>query len=179
MAKARKHRKTLPKDEALPQVENDFGTQQLRDRANDVIPEQPDPNDRSTRRVRVENDSIDWYARRNYISRQQADALRKWQSDAYLAGLMPSCIGQYASAINGGESELSDNRIAALSRRNNAMLFLKGIHKDAVDLVEAVAVRGQSAGRYMWQKYGMPPNEALNMLLNFSTALAKHFGFLR
>ena len=84
---------------ALP--DNDFGTDEARRRAEWLF-EQPDPRDRSTRRVRVVQDQVDWYAKRQYIAPSQADALRRWQSDAYLAGLMPSGTGSYGQRIMGG-----------------------------------------------------------------------------
>lgn len=158
-------------------VDNDYGTEELRKRAHSIFFEQPDPNS-SAKRLRVEADIISWYLRRHYLSQFQADALRKFQTDAYLAGLMPSCTSNYQQAI-AGSGELSDNRIAAQQRRGHTIDFLRTVDRQAVELIEAVAVRDQPAGRYMLTNYGLPPNEALKMLVKFSTALAKHLGLIR
>lgn len=157
----------------------DFGSPEAIRQAHHAELEQADSQDITTRRIRVDRCKISWYERRHYITTQQADALRKWQADAYLAGLMPSCTGSYQPAITGRQSELSDTRIAAQTRRNHAIEFLNGVGRDAFDLIEAVAVRGQSAGRYMLVKYGMSPHEALEALVKFSDRLAVHFGLKR
>lgn len=157
--------------------ENDFGTPEAR-RQNFFIVEQPDPQDRSTKRVRVE-DNIEWYVRRHYLTRPQADALKKWQSDAYLSGIMPACIGSYAQQVTGGQSEISDMRLAAQSRRSHAIKFLSETGRYAVKLVDAVAVDMKPAGRYfMLEGYGSP-NDALVLLAKSTEALARHYGLIR
>ncbi|MBU3675960.1 MAG: hypothetical protein FGM54_02095 [Chitinophagaceae bacterium] len=166
--------KRQPEDSHPP----DHGPDEARRHAHWHL-EQPDPRDRSTRRVRVEQDQPQWYLRRGYITQPQADALQRWQADAYLAGLMPACIGGYQQAINGGESELSDLRLAAQARRNHAIEVLAQINPHAVAMLDAVAVQGQSAGRWFMQKVGGPPSEALEWLNKISTRLAKHYGFVR
>jgi len=132
------------KQEEAPQG-SDFGTPEARRQAFHIV-EQPDPQDRATKRVRVEQDMVDWYLRRSYVTQIQADALRKWQSDAYLAGLMPACIAQYERRIPSGLDDLSDIRLAAQARRDNAIAFLTVFGPNAVGMVEAVAVEGKSAG---------------------------------
>lgn len=161
---------------ALP--DNDFGTDEARRRAEWLF-EQPDPRDRSTRRVRVVQDQVDWYAKRQYIAPSQADALRRWQSDAYLAGLMPSGTGSYGQRIMGGQAELSDLRLAAQARRDHAIAYLMGLSPHAVPLIDAVAVTGTSAGRWVMTHLGGSPHEALEWLRKFATGLAKHYGFER
>lgn len=119
---------------------------------------------------------VDWYLRRNYLTQVQADALRKWQGDAYLAGLMPSCIGGYQQAISGGREELSDLRIAAQSRRDNAMRAIAHLSPYAVQLVDAVAVNGKSAGRWIMENLGGAPHDAMVWLQRYCDGLSKHYG---
>ena len=160
------------------QPDNDFGTDEARQRS-DWIVEQPDPRDRSTRRVRVLQDQIDFYLKRSYITLVEGDALRRWQSDAYLAGLMPSATGNYNQRIMGGQAELSDQRLAAQARRDNAIAFLTKLSPHAVPLVDAVAVTGTSAGRWIVMHMGGSPHEAIEWLRKFAAGLAKHYGFAR
>lgn len=126
-------------------------------------------------------DIIDWYARRHYLTRHQADALRKWQADAYLAGIMPSCIGSYAQTIRGGQSDISDIRMAAKTRRSNAMAFLEKQPRGryCVLLMDAVAVQGQSAGKYFMTEGHGSPNDALTLLATSAEGLARHYGLTR
>lgn len=155
----------------------DFGTVESRRQAFFVI-EQTDPNDRASKRVRVE-DNVEWYVRRHYLSRTQADALRKWQADAYLSGIMPACIGSYAQQVTGGQSEISDLRLAAQARRDNAITFLHKVGRYAVKLIDAVAVDGRPAGRYFLHEGYGSPNDALILLSKCTEALAKHYGLVR
>jgi hypothetical protein len=163
--------------EESPQ-ENDFGTVEARRRAFHVV-EQPDPQDRQTRRLRVEQDMVDWYLRRSYVTQIQADALRKWQSDAYLAGLMPACIAQYERRIPSGLDDLSDIRLAAQARRDNAIAFLTVFGPNAVGMVEAVAVEGKSAGRWLMERTGGSPHEAMLLLARYTDGLSRHYGLAR
>jgi hypothetical protein len=157
--------------------ENDYGTPEARRQAFFVV-EQPDPQDRSTKRIRIE-DNIEWYVKRSYLSRTQADALRKWQSDAYLSGIMPACIGSYAQQVTGGQSEISDMRLAAQSRRAHAIKFLSETGRYAVKLIDAVAVDMKPAGKYfMLEGYGSP-NDGMILLYKCTEALAKHYGLTR
>lgn len=157
---------------------SDFGTAELHKRHHTTM-EQPDPNDLSTRRIRVENDQISWYSRRNYITQPQADALNRWQRDAYLAGLTPSCTGSFEPSVNGNVTDISDTRLAAQSRRDHAVKLLDGVHQDFVALTDAVCLQGQSAGRYMLARFGTPPDEAMRMLQSCGQALAVHWGMER
>lgn len=159
--------------------ETDFGTIEARRQAIQAIVEQPDPQDRASRRLRVENDMIAWYLVRGYVTQIQADALRKWQADAYLAGLMPACIGGYGQTVSGGTAEFSDMRVAAIARRGNAIIMLTNLSKHAVPMVDAVAVNGKSAGRWMMEHVGGSPHEAMLWLQRFTDALARHFGLTR
>lgn len=168
---------TMPKRTEEP-TQGDFGTPEARRRAFWVV-EQPNPEDRSTKRIRVEQDMIDWYLRRQYITVIQADALRKWQADAYLSGLLPACIGGYQQSIYGGQSELSDLRIAAQSRRANAIKFVAKLGHNAVQLVDAVAVNGKSAGRWWLENIGGPANDALVMLEKLANGLSRHYGIAK
>ena len=161
-----------------PQV-SDFGTPEARRQAIKAIEEQPDPQDRATKRLRVENDMIAWYLVRGYITQVQADALRKWQSDGYLAGLLPACIGGYGQTVNGGTTEFSDMRVAAIARRTNAIIFLTNLSRHAVTMVDAVAINGKSAGRWIMEHVGGSPHEALVWLKRFTDALARHYGLAR
>lgn len=124
-------------------------------------------------------DQIDWYRKRAYLTQVQADALRKWQSDAFLAGLMPACIAQYERRIPSGLDSVSDLRMAAQARRDNAMAFLTVFGPNAVGLVEAVAVDGKSAGRWLMDRLGGSPHEALLMLKRYTDGLARHYGLTR
>lgn len=154
----------------------DYGPDEARQHAHWTL-EQPDPRDRSTRRVRVEQDMPDWYLRRGYIDTYEADALKRWHADAYLAGLLPACVGSYQQAISGATGDLSNTRLAAQARRDHAIATLMALHRHAVQLVDAVALSGISAGRWIMQHNGGSPNEALNLLRQAATALAKHYGF--
>ena len=159
--------------------EVDFGTPEARRQAFHVV-EQPDPQDRQTRRLRIEvQDQVDWYLKRGYLTQIQADALRKWQSDAYLAGLMPACIAQYERRIPSGLDDLSDIRLAAQARRDNAIAFLTVFGPNAVGMVEAVAVEGKSAGRWLMERTGGSPHEAMLLLARYTDGLARHFGLTR
>jgi hypothetical protein len=73
--------------------------------------------------------------------------------------------------------DLSNTRLAAQARRDHAISALMTLHRHAVQLVDAVALSGISAGRWMMQHNGGSPNEALNLLRHAATALAKHYGF--
>ena len=157
---------------------SDFGTVEARRQAFCIV-EQPDPQDRQTRRVRVEQDMVDWYLRRAYLSQTQADALKKWQADAYLAGLLPACIGGYGQTVNGGTTEFSDMRVAAIARRANAIICLTNLSKYAVPMVDAVAINGKSAGRWIMEHVGGSPHEAMVWLQRFTDALARHYGLAR
>lgn len=164
--------------EESPQ-ENDFGTPEARRQAIHLV-EQPDPQDRQTRRLRIEvQDQIDWYLKRAYLTQVQADALRKWQSDAYLAGSMPGCIAQYERRIPSGLDHVSDIRVAAQARRDNAIAFLAVFGAQAALMVEAVAVDGKAAGRWYLERFGGSPNEALKQLCKYADGLAKHYGLAR
>ena len=154
----------------------DYGPDEARQHSYWTL-EQPDPRDRSTRRVRVEQDMPDWYLRRGYIDTYEADALKRWHADAYLAGLLPACVGSYQQAISGATGDLSNTRLAAQARRDHAIATLMALHRHAVQLVDAVALSGISAGRWIMQHNGGSPNEALNLLRQAATALAKHYGF--
>jgi len=77
----------------------DFGPDEARTHAHWVL-EQPDPRSK-VKRVRVEQDMPDWYLRRGYIDTHEADALKRWHADAYLAGLLPACIGRPAGYQRG------------------------------------------------------------------------------
>ena len=166
----------MPKSDTA--TEGDFGTPEARRKSFHII-EQPDPEQRSSRRLRVENCIISWYERRDYLTTLQADALRKWQSDAYLSGLMPSCIGGYQQSVYGGVSELSDLRIAAQGRRANAIKFVAKLGHNAVQLVDAVAVNGKSAGRWWMENIGGGANDAMLMLERLTNGLARHYGLAK
>jgi hypothetical protein len=127
----------------------------------------------------VENDIIGWYHRRDYLTQHQADALTKWQSDAYLSGIMPSCTGSFEPSISGGHSEISDTRIAAQKRRSHAIAMLDKINHDLTLMVDAVAVKGISAGRYMLTRFGGSPQEGLEQLVKAATILSRHYGLTR
>ncbi len=157
---------------------SDFGTVEARRQAFHIV-EQPDPQDRQTRRVRVEASMTEWLVRRGHIPQVVADALHKWWADAYFSGVQPACIGSYGQAINGGMSELSDMRIAAQARRDNAMKGLATLSPYAVALVDAVAVDGKAPGRWMMEKLGGSPHEALIWLNRFGDWLARHYGLAR
>ena len=165
------------KQEEAPQG-SDFGTPEARRQAFHIV-EQPDPQDRATKRVRVEQDMVEWYLRRSYITTTQADALKKWQADAYLAGLMPACIGGYGQTVQGGRADFSDMRIAAIARRANAIIVMTNLSKHAVPMVDAVAVNGKSAGRWMMEHVGGSPHEAMIWLQRFTDGLVKHYGLAR
>ena len=167
----------MPKRTEEPS-ENDFGTPEARRQAFHII-EQPDPEQRASRRTRVEQDMVDYYLRRQYISVIQADALRKWQADAYLAGLLPACIGGYQQSIFGGQSELSDLRIAAGQRRANAIIFVQKLRRDAAIFIDAVVVNGKSAGRWWMEHIGGPPSEALDIMGKLANGLARHYGIAK
>ena len=166
----------MPKSDTA--AESDFGTPEARRKSFHII-EQPDPEQRSSRRLRVENCIISWYERRDYLTTLQADALRRWQSDAYLSGLMPSCIGGYQQSVRGGQSELSDLRIAAQGRRANAIKFVAKLGHNAVQLVDAVAVNGKSAGRWWMENIGGGANDAMLMLERLTNGLARHYGLAK
>lgn len=161
--------------QATPQIENDYGTPEARRNAFHVI-EQPDPSDRGSRRVRVQDDVICWYERRGYLSTRQADALRRWQCDAYLSGLIAPCIGSYQQTIRGSREEISDVRLAAQTRRGHAIDMLRNHDRHAVQMVDAVAVDGKPAGRWIMEQLGGAPSEALAWLNRYTLALAKHYG---
>jgi len=158
--------------------ESDYGTPEARRQRFHVV-EQPDPQDRQTRRVRVEQDVIEWYLRRDYVTQVQADALKKWQADAYMAGLMPACIGSYGQSISGGVAEFSDLKVAAITRRTNAIAFLTTVSPYAVSMVDALCVNEKPAGRWMMEQLGGSPHEAIVWLRRFCDALAKHYGLVR
>ena len=165
-----------------PQAEPDFGTPEARRNSFHVVVEQPDPEQRSSRRTRLENDMVRWYERRRYISTIQADALRRWHSDAHAAGLLPSCIGNYAQSIMGGQSELSDIRIAAQSRRNNAIKFLSTVPlfgRYAALMVDMLAVNDKFIGKWFFDNGYGTPHEAMVALDKITTALARHYGLTK
>ena len=158
---------------------SDFGTPEARRQAFHIV-EQPDPQDRQSRRLRIEvQDQIDWYLKRGYLTQTQADALRKWQSDAYLAGLMPACIAQYERRIPSGLDHVSDVRMAAQTRRDHAIAFLAIFGAHASLMVEAVAVDGKPAGRWLLERFGGSPHEAMIQLCRYADGLAKHYGLAR
>lgn len=155
----------------------DFGTPEARRQASWVI-EQLNPNDRRSKRIRME-DNIEWYIKRHYLTQPHADALLRYRDDAYLAGVFPPCIGNYDQRVTGGKSEISDVRLAAQARRDHAIALLAKINKRAVALIEAVAVDGKHAGPY-FQSSGMgTPNEALTLLVRCCEALGKHYGLIK
>ena len=156
---------------------SDYGTPEAR-RQSFFVVEQPNPEDRSTKRIRVE-DTIDWYVRRSYLTRIQGDALRKWQQDAYLSGLQPACIGGYQQSVRGGMSELSDLRLAAQSRRSNAIRFAGKLGPYAAKLADAVAVDGKAAGRWWIEVVGGGANDAMLMLEKLTNGLARHYGIAK
>lgn len=163
--------------EPEPEQESDFGTPEARRQASWVI-EQLDPNNRKSKRIRME-DNIEWYIKRHYLTQPYADALVRYRDDAYLAGVFPPCIGNYDQRVTGGRSELSDVRLASKARRDHAIVLLAKLNKRAVALVEAVAVDGKHAGPY-FQSTGMgTPNEALTLLVRCCEALAKHYGLIK
>ena len=169
---------TMPRRTEEPS-ESDFGTPEARRQAFFVI-EQPDPEQRASRRLRVETqDMVDWYLKRDLISQVQADALRKWHTDAYLSGLLPACIGGYQQSVRGGQSELSDLRIAAQSRRSNAIAFVTKLRRDAAVFIDAVTVNGKSAGRWWMEHIGGPPSEALDIMGKLANGLARHYGIAK
>ena len=157
--------------------ENDFGTPEARRQAFSVV-EQPDPSDRSTRRTRVEQSQVEWYLRRHWINQVEADAGTKWGVDAYLCGLQPACIGGYQQAINGGDADVSDIRLAAQARRANAIKALEHIRLGA-RLIDAVAVDGRNAGRFVMEHGLATPGEAVSILRYCLQILAKHYGLAR
>ena len=142
---------------------SDFGTPELAKRHHTTV-EQPDPNDQQTKRIRVEQCQVQWYLRRHYLTQPQADALTKWQSLAYLSGLQPSCTGSLEPRVAGLVAELSDTRLAARWSRDCAIKFLSNINPTLTLLVDAVAVDGNSAGRWLLARTGEPPNRALELL---------------
>jgi hypothetical protein len=157
--------------------ESDFGTPEARRQASWVI-EQLNPNDRRSKRIRME-DNIEWYIKRHYLTQPHADALLRYRDDAYLAGVFPPCIGNYDQRVTGGKSEISDVRLASKARRDHAIALLAKINKRAVALIEAVAVDGKHAGPY-FQSSGMgTPNEALILLVRCCEALGKHYGLIK
>lgn len=168
-------RKKGTEEAPITQQENDFGTPELRRQAFHVV-EQPDPQDRATRRVRVETDMVSWYLRREYIKPKQADALRKWESDAYLAGILAPIIGNYQQAVSGGHEVISDLRMSAQGRRDNAIRCVEQLDRDAVNLLDAVAVHSMGAGPYMKRLNGTYPHDALLLLCKLSDALVRHYG---
>lgn len=160
-------------------AESDFGTPEARRQAFHIV-EQADPQDRSTRRVRVEvQDQIDWLLKRDHIPQVVADALHIWQKHAFMCRLQPSCIGSYGQAIIGGVSEMSDMRLAAQASRDNAIKGLSTQSPYAVAMVDAVAVDGKAAGRWMMEQLGGSPHEALIWLNRFGMWLARHYGLTR
>lgn len=167
------------KEESYPKAqEGDYGTPEARRQAFHVV-EQPDPQDRSTRRLRVSTGLLEWYLRRNYITRVQADALLRWQSDAYMAGLLPACISSYGQTIIGGVMEYSERKVAAITRRANAIKYLQVFGPHAVPIVDAVTVNEKPAGRWIMEQLGGTPREGMQMLERYSTALTKHYGLTR
>jgi hypothetical protein len=80
------------------------------------------------------------------ITQPQADALQRWQADAYLAGLMPACIGGYRQG--GSTAARASCRIFALRPKPGGTTPLRSWPRstDAVATLDAVAVQGQSAG---------------------------------
>jgi hypothetical protein len=157
--------------------ESDFGTPEARRQASWVI-EQLNPNDRRSKRIRME-DNIEWYIKRHYLIQPHADALVRYRDDAYLAGVFPPCIGNYDQRVTGGKSEISDVRLASKARRDHAIALLAKINKRAVALIEAVAVDGKHAGPY-FQSSGMgTPNEAITLLVRCCEALGKHYGLIK
>jgi hypothetical protein len=92
---------------------------------------------------------------------------------------MPACIGSYAQQVTGGQSEISDMRLAAQSRRAHAIKFLSETGRYAVKLIDAVAVDMKPAGKYfMLEGYGSP-NDGMTLLYKCTEALAKHYGLTR
>ncbi len=157
--------------------ESDFGTPELRRQGTWTI-DQLDPNNRASKRIRME-DNIAWYTRRHYLSQQQADALVRYRDDAFMAGIFPPCIGNYDQRVAGGKTELSDVRIAAQARRDHAINLLAKTHARAVALIEAVAVDGKMAGPYFLSTGMGTPNEALTLLVRCCEALGKHYGLIK
>lgn len=161
-------------------MSGDFGTPELQIRGNAVL-EQGDPNDITTRRIRVESSMIDWYAKRHYLTPQQVQAAEQYAQDAYLAGLDPKVTGSFEASVQGSTSQLSDARIAAQVRRHNAMRFLEAIPpRDHLrQLMDAVCIQGIAAGRYAMSVWGSSPDEAMKLLEYATNALGKHYGLLR
>lgn len=168
--------------------ENDFGTAEARRRAFYVVTEQPDPQDRSSRRTRVETDYIRWYERRQFIPTIVADAYRKWGVDAYKCGLMPACIGSYGTSVVGGIAETSEIRMAAQGRRDNAIRFLAklgnignlhAIGRYAARLADMLAVNDKPVGKWFSENGYGTPHEAIIALNVVGNALAKHYGLMK
>ena len=157
---------------------SDFGTPELAKRHHTTI-EQPDPNDQQTKRIRVEQCQVQWYLRRHYLTQPQADALTKWQSLAYLSGLQPSCTGSLEPRVAGSMSDMSDTRLSAKISRDSAVTYLSKINPILTLMVDAVAVNGNSAGRWLLARTGEPPNRALELLQFAASSLAKHWGMVR
>ena len=164
------------KQEDEPQ-EDDFGTPEARRQSFHIV-ERPDPNAK-TKRVRVDQGLTDWYLRRSYITQIQADALKKWQADAYLAGMLPACVGSYGQSIRGGIAEFSDLKLAAIARRTNAIAFMTAHSPYAVPMLDAITINEKPAGRWIMEHLGGAPHDALVWLHRFTDALARHYGLTR
>ena len=158
--------------------ESDFGPVEARRQAFHIV-EQADPQDRKTRRVRVDQGLTDWYLRRSYITQIQADALKKWQADAYLAGMLPACVGSYGQSVRGGIAEFSDLKLAAIARRTNAIAFMTAHSPYAVPMLDAITINEKPAGRWIMEHLGGAPHDALVWLHRFTDALARHYGLTR
>lgn len=163
--------------EIIPDGETDYGTAEARRHAFHIV-EKPDPNAKQTR-LRVDSGLLDWYLRRGYLCQIQADALKRWQSDAYLAGLLPACVSSYGQTIIGGVMEYSERKIGAITRRANGIKFLQPLSPHAVPIVDAVAINEKPAGRWIMEQLGGTPREGMQMLERYSTALTKHYGLTR
>jgi len=158
---------------------SDYGPPEAKLRGDGVV-EQPDPNDRSTRRLRVCSDVIAWYEKRNYLDNAQARALETFGRDGYLAGLecLEASAGRLGGYCDGNVSAMSDARVAAGVRRGHALDMLDRLPPKIVlrQIVDAVAIGGCFAGGYAMRRWGMSPSEALDVLRLGATRLAKHYG---
>ena len=167
---------TMSKTEELAQ--GDYGTPEARRRAFWVV-EQPDPEQRASRRIRVEQSQPDWLLRRGHIQQVHADAFSIWSSDGYNSGLLPACIGGYQQSVRGGTSELSDIRLAAQARRANAIKFVVKLRTDAALFLDAVILDGKAAGRWWMEHIGGNPSEAIDVLCKLGNGLARHYGIAK
>lgn len=147
-------------------------TQELHRHHDISIPEK-DRNHTEERPARVETQTfIDRYERRKSIDEEQAEAARRYFSDAYFSGRVPMGHSLIGERVDRSIETVSDRYVAAYQRRKHA---LRALGEGLTPICDWVCVEDRSAEAWSVSRKEHP-RFGITLLRLALTVLVKHYG---